>query len=190
MLCSIDNLQETFGDEWNTRLHEVHECVWMILIKKHWINFVCHLTKFIHTPFVSTVTYSLGAWLNVCAVVFRRRQIWKQTRSALHEVHYTKCILCHVLTRKRGEAIIKVLQCKECKNMKCTYVCAFKRCKRAHEVHCVNMHEMHVRVSRHSSTRMQMRAEQTNFDQEAVENQTHGVHYNTHTMHFVWVHFM
>ena len=40
--------------------------LWMILIKKHWINFVCHLTKFIHTPFVSTVTYSLAAWLNVC----------------------------------------------------------------------------------------------------------------------------
>ena len=38
------------------------------------------------------------------------------------------------------------------------------------------MHEMHVRVSRHSSTRMQMRAEQTNFDHEAVENQTMSNH--------------
>ena len=66
MSCSINNLQKTFGDEWNTRLHEVHGCVWMILIKKHWINFVFYLTKFIHTPFVSTVTYSLAAWLKVC----------------------------------------------------------------------------------------------------------------------------
>ena len=30
------------------------------------ISLVCHLTKFIHTPFVKTVTYSLAAWLKVC----------------------------------------------------------------------------------------------------------------------------
>ena len=59
-----------------------------------------------------------------------------------------------------------VLQCKECKTVLSRDVSA-----------AVNMHEMHVRVSRHSSTRMQMRAEQTNFDHEAVENQTHGVHF-------------
>ena len=34
----------------------------------------------------------------------------------------------------------------------------------------------HVRVSRHSSSRMQMRAEQTNFDHEEVENQTTSNH--------------
>ena len=38
------------------------------------------------------------------------------------------------------------------------------------------MHKMHVRVSRHSSSRMQMRAEQTNFDHEKVENQTMSNH--------------
>ena len=38
MSCSIDNLQETFGDEWNTRLHEVQHEVHVHVICVNDIN--------------------------------------------------------------------------------------------------------------------------------------------------------